>query len=223
MFNRKTSHLYFPTSPSAKTLVASGENFAKKQFLLKSMQSLKLSIFLIIIFSFISFNKIKFIDNNDKILWESERKLVWEDFKGNADTSMINITALTSYKIEITDLYLEKDVPKYKVSCYFIKSKSWTYANDKQTLVHEQLHFDIAEIFARKIRKAFDSLNIKKCNDINKYEEIYYHLGKVCDSYQDKYDNSVYFNDIQQKKWEKKVTAELEKSKKYTYIPEQIK
>ena len=184
------------------------------------MQSLKLSILIVIIFSLVSFTKAKYVDDNtDQILWKSERKLVWDDFKGIADTSRTNVDAFTSYKIEITDSYFEKDIPKYKLSCFFIKSKSWTKTNTKQALDHEQLHFDIAEIFARKIRKAFDSLNLKKCSDTNKYNEVYYHLGKECDIYQDKYDNTVYFNDIQQKKWAKKIYTELERLKKYSYIP----
>ena len=182
------------------------------------MQLLKLSIFIIFIISITSFEKVKCIDD-DQILWKSERKLVWDDFKGIADTSKINVDAITSYKIEVTDSYFENDIPKYQLACYFIKSKSWTITNKKNTLDHEQLHFDIAEIYTRKIRKAFDSLNLKKCVDTNKYNEIYYRLGNECDIYQDKYDNTVYFNDIQQKKWSIKVNTELERLKKYTDKP----
>ncbi|NHM01565.1 hypothetical protein [Flavobacterium difficile] len=182
------------------------------------MQLLKLSTFIIFIYSIFSFEKVK-CNDDDQILWKSERKLVWDDFKGIADTSMINVEAITSYKIEVTDAYFENDIPKYQLSCYFIKSKSWTITNEKKTLDHEQLHFDIAEIYARKIRKAFDSLNFKKCVDTNKYDEIYYRLGDECEIYQDKYDNSVYFNEVQQKKWSIKVNAELERLKKYAYEP----
>ena len=183
------------------------------------MQLLKLSIFIIFILSITSFEKVKCIDDDDQILWKSERKLVWDDFKGIADTSMINVDAITSCKIEVTDAYFENDIPKYKLSCYFIKSKSWTITNDKEVLEHEQLHFDISEIFARKIRKAFDSLNLKKCVDTNKYEELYKRLGNESEIYQVKYDNTVYFSDIQQKKWSIKVNAELERLKKYAYKP----
>ena len=183
------------------------------------MQLLKLSIFIIFILSITSFEKVKCIDDDDQILWKSERKLVWDDFKGIADTSMINVDAITSCKIEVTDAYFENDIPKYKLSCYFIKSRSWTITNDKKVLEHEQLHFDISEIFARKIRKAFDSLNLKKCVDTNKYEELYKRLGNESEIYQVKYDNTVYFSDIQQKKWSIKVNAELERLKKYAYKP----
>ena len=98
-----------------------------------------------------------------------------------------------------------------------MKSKSWTKTNDKIALQHEQLHFDIAEVYARKIRKAFDSLNIKKCKTEYIYNGIYIRLGKACEEYQDKYDSEVYFDSIQQKKWGSKVTLELERLKKYAY------
>ena len=153
--------------------------------------------------------------DDDKILWSSKRKLVWDNFRGIPDTSRTNIVASTFYEIAITNNYLENNIPKYTLQCYFIKSKSWTSVNDDYTLAHERLHFDIAELFTRKIRKAFDSLNIKKVKEIEVYNNMYTFYGEKLDKYQNLYDNQVYFNDKQQQQWIKKVVAELAKLKKY--------
>ena len=82
------------------------------------------------------------------------------------------------------------------------------------------MHFDIAEIFTRKIRKAFDSLNIKKIKDYQIYDNIYIFYGNKCETYQKLYDNQVYFNNFQQQQWIKKVGLELARLKKYEYISE---
>lgn len=182
------------------------------------MRKFKLSIILIAVFSFISFDKVN-VNNDDQILWDTDRKLVWDDFKGTADAGMPNIEALTASTIEVSTSYYENEVPKFNVASFFIKSQSWTKTDSDFTLEHEQLHFDITEIHARKIRKAFDSLSRKKVTNINKYKQIHARYGKICSSYQDAYDKSVYGNDAEQEKWARKITAELNRLEKYAYSP----
>lgn len=164
--------------------------------------------------------KRSFKEDNDQILWSSKRKLVWNDFRGTPDKSKTNVAALTSSKIEIIENYVLNGIPKYVVQCYFIKSKSWTTVSDESTLLHEQLHFDIDELFTRKIRKAFDSLNIKKVKDYQIYDDIYIYYGEKSETYQKLYDNQVYFSDSKQQQWIKKIGTELLRFKKYEYIPE---
>jgi hypothetical protein len=125
-----------------------------------------------------------FKEGSDRILWSSKRKLVWDDFRGIPDTSRTISIASTSSKIEITENFILNGIPKYEVQCYFIRSESWTKVNDESTLSHEQLHFDIDELFTRKIRKAFDSLNAKKVKDYQIYNNIYIFYGKKCETYQ---------------------------------------
>lgn len=167
-------------------------------------------------------NKSNYIkQDSDEILWSSKRKLIWDDFMAIPDTNQTNLAALTSAKIQITENCVENGIPKYLLQCYFVKSQSWTKVNDKLTLLHEQLHFDIGELFTRKIRKAFDSLNSKKIKDYLIYENLYFTYGKKNESYQKLYDSDVNFNDINQLKWEKKIDADLLKLKKYEYIPKE--
>ncbi len=118
------------------------------------------------------------------IEWSAERKLTKADFQGrtppqsvNASLSWLHIEA--SWECVIGDLFAT-------AKATFDPSRSWwrtVYGNiwgnagertsatraqaearrnvmllDAQLLEHEQLHFDIAELTARKIRKRFDDL-----------------------------------------------------------------
>jgi len=159
-------------------------------------------------------------EDENEILWSSKRKLNWEDFKAIPDTTNTNVIALTSSEIQITENYVLNDIPKYILQCHFIKSKSWTKVSDTVTLAHEQTHFDISELFTRKIRKAFDSLNVKKIKDFEIYDKIYDLYGEKCDKYDDKYDDEVFFDDKKQQQWIKKVNVELLRLKKYEYVIE---
>lgn len=175
--------------------------------------------FIIIIFVFCSSKKPvevnKITQNNDKILWSSSRKLKWNDYEGIPDTIHSNVEASTYSEIEVVKSFLENGIPKYIIECNFIKSKSWTRSNDSYTLSHEQLHFDIYEIFARRIRKSVDSLNGIKVKNYEVYNSVFEKYSKKCDKYNDLYDSQVYFDSIQQKLWSEKITKELNELKAY--------
>ena len=176
-------------------------------------------LFIIIVFVFCSSNKPfehnNFYENNDQINWSSDRKLKWEDFKGTIDTTNSRIVASTFSEIQVVKNYFEKGLPKYIVECHFIKSKSWTKSNDDYVLSHEQLHFDISELFKRKMEKAFDSLNAKKIKDYKVYNMTYLNVCEKSNQYQDLYDSQVYFDTIKQQQWIEKISNELDKLKMY--------
>jgi predicted secreted Zn-dependent protease len=48
------------------------------------------------------------------------------------------------------------------VKNYFDKDQSWMMVKNAYVLQHEQIHFNISELYARKIRKSADSLSQKK-------------------------------------------------------------
>ena len=84
---------------------------------------------------------------------------------------------------------------------------------------HEQLHFDITELYARKIRKRFKELQDMGETDYEEYVKIYYELEKELDAFQQKYDSEVYFREQNQKEWIEKIAKELEELKEYECIP----
>jgi len=176
-------------------------------------------LFIFIIFMFFSSNKsVVYNDlsqNNDKISWSINRKLKWEDYKGIPDTIKSNTEASTYSEIEVVNSYFEDGIPKYVIQCNFIKSKSWTRSFDNYTLLHEQLHFDIYELFTRKIRKSIDSLNLLKTKKQDTYKYIFEKYGKKCNNYNDLYDSQVYFDSIKQQLWVDKISKKLNELKKY--------
>lgn len=160
-------------------------------------------------------------DTDNKILWSSQRKLTWCDFKGKKDSIDDLSIAETAFEILIKrSYYNENRVPVFEIACYFLPEQSWTITRDTLALKHEQLHFDIGELYTRKIRKGFDSLNRKYIKDFKKYETILHTLYEECEKVNEKYDSEVYFNEQRQRKWEEMIQQELEKLKEYEYIPE---
>ncbi len=91
------------------------------------------------------------------IVWEADRKLTWEDFTGPANEE-VSSKAYTWAKISM-GWDCEDNTFKMTAIAKFDKSKSWK--KDVFTpylLAHEQLHFDITELYARKMRSHFASL-----------------------------------------------------------------
>ncbi len=170
-------------------------------------------IFILIFISLITLNS-----NCNKISWNPTTKLKWSDFKGSIPEEKSLKTAVTFVQIEIEGEIYEDEIPNIQIVTYFLKDKSWTIVNDKETLVHEQLHFDIAELYARQIRKEFKILVQEECSNFKLYEKIYQEKVLQHGIMQREYDSKVYFNEKEQKQWQEKIAKELEELKEYEYI-----
>ncbi len=166
-------------------------------------------------------------DDDDRILWTSTRKLTWDDFKGKNDSDFDSRKAETTTVILTEKTYYNSEkVPVYEIACYFLPAKSWSITSEKIALSHEQLHFDIAELYTRKIRKAFDSLTNNKIRDFAVYESIFNNFNIKCKNYNKQYDREVYaiqeentveFDFDKQMEWIENVSQELELLKDYEY------
>ncbi len=151
------------------------------------------------------------------IIWSSDRKLAWEDFKGVKKDSSFT-TAETLSGISLIPYSSDNKNYKYKVYAYFDIYNSFTNNNDNEDLLrHEQLHFDISELFARKIRKEFDLESKKTTNP--RYMKIYKRLMSEYKHYQFLYDLETTHGVIldEQEKWQKKVALELDSLKQYKF------
>jgi hypothetical protein len=147
--------------------------------------------------------------NNSLIDWNASRKLTWEDFKGPVDAESKN-AALTSSSINIEFGYDETGL-EYSIKCSFNKQKSWVRIRNNEVLAHEQGHFDLAELHARKLFKAMKAykFNAKTVsNDVNK---IYDSLMQAHHEAQNQYDNETDYsrNKVKQEEWQKKIADEL--------------
>ena len=95
--------------------------------------------------------------------WSATRRLVWSDFRGQPPTSGPEV-AKTAYAL----FYAWKcrgEAFDFRVIAGFRPRQSWVKAialNDtvlrRSALRHEQTHFDLAEVHARRMRRYFGGL-----------------------------------------------------------------
>jgi len=106
----------------------------------------------------------KVVNNTEyetKIEWSADRKLTWDDFKGEPDTANFpNTLALTN-----SGFGYESGINMFKDGQVFVQSVfntnlSWVVPEGRNDYVlrHEQIHFDITEIYSRKLRKELASI-----------------------------------------------------------------
>jgi hypothetical protein len=151
-------------------------------------------------------------ENPNLIVWKESQKLSWQDFKGKPEKRFA--AASTSYDIlKEINKNIESDF-LIDIKAVFNTEKSWrkrTWVND-QVLEHEQKHFDIVEIFARKLRKSM-VVNSKLSEQelTKKIDSLYLANEKAMDVYQDKYDEETdgSMNGEMQRKWNETIKQEL--------------
>lgn len=150
---------------------------------------------------------------SDTLHWSKYRKLTWKDFQGVQDDS-IN-AAITVVAFTTNSKYLSDSTISVVVNAVFYKSKSWvnkehqTYYN----LNHEQRHFDIAEVYARKANAELKKYKFNRSTVINDIQKIFDYYSKERDKIQELYDKETTFpkiNNKKQKEWNTKIDKWLE-------------
>lgn len=154
---------------------------------------------------------------NDSVFWSEDAKLKWSDFKGAVPFGDLGIKkAASSLEIvaEGVEFYLDS-IPVFKIEAIFIKTESWTILKTEDLLKHEQGHFDITEIYARKLRKIYCELNKKKVADFNIYGQAFEKINSELHETHKFYDKEVYFIPENQIKWSEKISNELTELEEY--------
>lgn len=145
--------------------------------------------------------------DTDKIVWSKEYQLQWKDFKGPVKDAN-GMSAMTSCIVEP-----QKDKEgKVSISCYFDKKTSWRIKKQEtdNLLRHEQYHFNLAEVFTRKIRK---ELIEQKTDYASKdFDKIFKKIWKECEKAQKKYDKETNHSKVteEQSRWEKDIDNQLQ-------------
>lgn len=168
--------------------------------------SLTIQILLTAIFcsiSFISQEKAQFS-------WTKDRRLTWADFKGKPD-KLLSATALTYSDIKIGASSIDGKVT-VTVENFFDTKLSWSKNKTSAALLaHEQAHFDITEIYTRKLRIKLNKIVSEETirnGTLNKESTIILNEWK---SFQKTYDDETNHGIIayKQKEWEEKVALLL--------------
>jgi hypothetical protein len=105
-----------------------------------------------------------------KFDWSPDRKLTWEDFKGTtAPGRDTNVAARTSCRFGIRIDTMYASGIRVVVTNEFICHQSSVRPGRKTPalLAHEQLHFDLCEVYARMLRKQLANTTLTPTN-INK-------------------------------------------------------
>ena len=163
--------------------------------------------------------------SDEKILWKSDKKLTWDDFQGTPDQNS-EFDAMTYVNIKYKFDIKENEI-NTNVNCFFSKNLSWTKEKSSSLLNHEQLHFDIAELITRKMRKELlnhVSTSIETTQIfLNEMKEKYFY--KSLDSVSSQYDFETNFskNEIKQKEWGLKIMKQLNALEKYASTKVAIK
>lgn len=186
-------------------------------------QILKNIFFFIGFISLMSFSFVK----DDFILWQENKKLKIQDFKAeNIDTIKVNrqqfLGAISAIRIEYSSFQRNKNsVPEFSIKTYFDPNESWMLLKNDYVLQHEQIHFDLTELYARKMRKSVESLRQKNITNISTYRKKIQHWNIMKEKASNQFDadNQDYYIKIGQKilfqknpkqeAWKKKVDREL--------------
>ncbi|PRX41934.1 DUF922 domain-containing protein [Salegentibacter salegens] len=118
---------------------------------------MKISFFLLIFV----FSVQGLAQEDEKLSWAEDRILSWEDFKASPKKHLpykanTNSGISFSWNSRESSNGLELN---YEVGSNFYPNRSWVKEIQEvdYLLAHEQLHFDITELHARKLRKALEN------------------------------------------------------------------
>ncbi|MBT8280448.1 MAG: DUF922 domain-containing protein [Muriicola sp.] len=131
------------------------------------------------------------------ILWDSSHRLSWADFKSPPPANSV-IAATTASGIAYQFSAMEQG-GKMEVDCsinaYFYPEASW-YRPEVATdniLSHEQLHFDISELFARKMRARIEQYTFTSKVKAE-MRKIYSEILKELREFQSRYDEETNYS-----------------------------
>ena len=161
-------------------------------------------------------------ENRKYIDWDSNRKLTPGDFQSKEKkTGSVEVaSASTGFGFAINNQ--NGNMSGSIFVRYFPESSSWdsNRIDDdirNYVLKHEQVHFDICELYGRKLYEGILHLHDSgKLNERN-LRKLYNKLEKEYTRYQEKYDNETKHsvNRVEQYYWNRRVAEDLKKMSDY--------
>lgn len=154
----------------------------------------------------------------EQILWRADRKLQILDFK--ADTTNRPFTAATSahftYEVSVRRITLATiTVPtRFETQLSYFKR----IGHDDQVLEHEQVHFDLTELYARKLRKLIIDTVLSRQNYGNELMTLYKKTSRELVIEHDRFDAEVYPDPDRLPEWNDNVTQRLNELDMYSAI-----
>jgi hypothetical protein len=147
--------------------------------------------------------------------WNAARKLTWSDYKASPNPESDAAASTTTY-LGI-DYNISSTSFSYKIQSLFSKTRSWGLHKTAYILGHEQGHFDIAEVFARKLHKEMSEYKFNKKTYQKDLQKIYNEVTGEKEDVQNEYDRETRhsINKEKQAEWLRKIAKMLEEYKDY--------
>jgi hypothetical protein len=147
--------------------------------------------------------------SQDVIAWDSVTKLTWADFAGKADPeSPYNAATISGV---LYKMYPRSDGYSDSIIAVFYKSESWVKGRTESALIHEQGHFDITEIFARKLRKRLQAFVPRRGDLGHQLRLLYDETESERDAMENLYDKETKhsIDAVRQAYWNGRIRREL--------------
>lgn len=154
-------------------------------------------------------------EDENFIHWSENRKLTWNDFKAPA-YKLGDIAALSTTHLGFSYSMINGKM-NYHIECSFEKKSSWGLVKTDYILQHEQGHFDIGEIFARKLMKEVSGYSFNKATFQKDLDQIYQRIVNEKETFQQLYDEETSHsrNKTKQEEWLIKIRNLLDELKAY--------
>jgi len=169
-----------------------------------------------------SLYKLESLDKyTNEIVWKQGERLSWNDFRGRHRSHSQTVAITHSGILVNSEFYFEENRVIPKIHAVFDCKHSWVnpdHSTDEELLNHEQKHFDISEIFARKLRKKLSQQQLNTKNYEHTVKRLYNETFESLNKFQDKYDHETHhgIDKETQAKWNKIVSEELESLDDYS-------
>ena len=153
-------------------------------------------------------------ERSSKFQWNEHNKLTWEDFKGSVNASSDESAAATHCGIGFkTNTIVPGGKPEIIVYNTFYTEKSWVRSDAKlpSILNHEQGHFDLCEIYTRKLKGRMSKFDFNVPDVKQALMKVYSEISEEYESRQQTYEQETIHgtNLQQQKKWAQMIASEL--------------
>ncbi|MEH6514326.1 DUF922 domain-containing protein [Maribacter arcticus] len=167
-----------------------------------------------LVFSLLILFTVTLVQSQEEVEWSPNFRFTWADFKGLAPiTSSAAATTASGISYNFSTSYENNELKvEYTVGAYFYPTRSWYkpgVCNDV-TLSHEQLHFDITELYTRKMRKKLAETKFTE-NVKEEVRKIYKTTLRQLNDFQNKYDSETNYsrNLIVQERWANEIETVL--------------
>jgi hypothetical protein len=159
--------------------------------------------------------------NTGLIAYSADGEFHWGMFRGKVKPGLVteagkNVAAVTVSSLSYQTFDITSRSAKVSIAAFFNPKESWTkyprIPNPEEALIHERRHFDICEIYARKIRQEVSQNRFHHGNFNQKLDAIFKRFAGEFQSEQQKYDHetSHSLNKEVQLKWNAMIDAQLD-------------